>query len=103
MPSSVDSNSNTADMVNHPPHYTRGDIECIEAIKAALGPVGFVSYLRGQVIKYLWRCHLKGHLMQDLKKAEFYLGRLLQELGDPEKTKGVASNDLPTTPLPPNS
>ena len=26
-----------SDSVNHPAHYTDGDIECIDAIKAALG------------------------------------------------------------------
>jgi hypothetical protein len=63
------------DNVNHPPHYNQGGIECIEAIKAALGG-GFVSYLRGNVIKYLWRCEHKGGV-EDLRKAAFYLDRAM--------------------------
>jgi hypothetical protein len=67
----------TVDNVNHPPHYNQGGIECIEAIKAALGD-GFVAYLRGNVIKYLWRCEHKGGI-EDLRKAAFYLDRAIKE------------------------
>lgn len=65
------------DIVNHPPHYTQGSIECIEAIEAALGPAGFQAYCRGQVMKYIWRAPHKGATTQDLKKAAFYLERLI--------------------------
>ena len=68
----------TVDNVNHPPHYNQGGIECIEAIKAALGD-GFVAYLRGNVIKYLWRCEHKGGI-EDLRKAAFYLDRAIKEM-----------------------
>lgn len=67
------------DMVEHPPHYTHGEVECIDAIKSALGNDGFRSYLKGQIIKYLWRADHKGSKVQDLKKAEFYLTRLIEE------------------------
>ena len=68
----------TTDNVNHPPHYNQGAIECIEAIKAALGE-GFVAYLRGNVMKYLWRCdHKRG--VEDLKKAAWYLDRAIKEM-----------------------
>ena len=66
------------DMVNHPPHYNQGGIETIEAIKAALG-YGFNAYLTGNILKYLWRYNHKGGL-QDVKKAQFYLNRLVQEM-----------------------
>jgi hypothetical protein len=68
----------TVDSVNHPAHYNQGGIECIEAIKAAIGD-GFVSYLRGNCIKYLWRCEHKGGI-EDLKKAAFYLDRAIKEM-----------------------
>ena len=72
------SETQTSDNVNHPPHYNQGGIECIEAIKAALGD-GFVAYLRGNVIKYLWRCEHKGGI-EDLRKAAFYLDRAIKEM-----------------------
>jgi hypothetical protein len=66
------------DNVNHPPHYNQGGIECIEAIKAALGD-GFTAYLRGNVLKYLWRCEHKGGT-EDLRKAAWYLDRAIKEM-----------------------
>jgi hypothetical protein len=68
----------TVDNVNHPPHYNQGGIECLEAIKAALVD-GFVAYLRGNVLKYLWRCEHKGGI-EDLKKAAWYLDRAIKEM-----------------------
>ena len=66
----------TSDPVN-PSHYKQGPIECIEAIKAALG-VGFIAYLWGNILKYLWRWPNKNGI-EDLKKARWYLDRLIQE------------------------
>lgn len=65
------------DLVNHPPHYNQGDIECIDAIAAALGPDGFRAYCKGQVIKYLWRADHKGNATQDIAKADWYMQRLV--------------------------
>ena len=64
------------DLINHPPHYTQGSIECIDALRSALGHEGFASYCKGNVLKYLWRSNHKGHT-QDLLKAAFYLQRLI--------------------------
>lgn len=65
-----------ADMVNHPPHYTAGKMECIDAIEAMLTPEEFKGFLKGQVVKYLWRARLKGAEAQDQQKAAWYLARL---------------------------
>jgi hypothetical protein len=67
------------DAVNSPPHYNQSGIECIDAIKAALGPEGFQKYCQGNVIKYLWRYKKKGGI-QDLDKAVWYINRLKSEL-----------------------
>lgn len=66
------------DLVNHPPHYADGGIECIEAIEAQLTAEEYRGYLRGNCAKYLWRCMLKGKPVEDLKKCQWYLERLLQ-------------------------
>jgi hypothetical protein len=68
------------DNVNHPPHYTQTGIECIDAIKAALGADGFHAYCKGQVLKYLWRAEHKGNRIEDLRKAQWYMERLVVEL-----------------------
>lgn len=66
--------STAVDLINHPPHY-QGKVECIDAIESALGPVGFVAYCRGNAMKYTFRAGKKGDVVQDLKKAEWYLRR----------------------------
>tara|TARA_R100001015_G_C4631920_1_gene194854 strand:- start:1095 stop:1337 length:243 start_codon:yes stop_codon:yes gene_type:complete len=69
------------DPVNHPAHYTAdGGIECIDAIEATLTPEEFRGYLRGQVIKYVWRCNYKGKRLEDLEKAEWYLKKYINIL-----------------------
>ncbi len=64
------------DAVNHPPHYTQGAVECIDAIEAALGREGFIAFLRGQVIKYQWRLGHKGDAAEDAAKAHWYSQKL---------------------------
>jgi hypothetical protein len=68
------------DPVNHPAHYTQGAVECIDAIRAALGRDGFIAFLRGQVIKYQWRLGLKGVAAEDAAKANWYGQKLEQVL-----------------------
>jgi hypothetical protein len=67
------------DMVNSPPHYNQSGIECIQAIQAALGP-NFKYYLQGSIMKYLWRFEYKDKPIEDLDKADWYLGRLREEV-----------------------
>ena len=64
------------DQVNHPPHYQRDGIECIQAIEAALTPEEFRGYCKGNVIKYTWREQYKGK-DEDLAKSQWYLNRYL--------------------------
>jgi hypothetical protein len=66
------------DPVNSPDHYRTGDVECIEAIKASMTMNEFLGYLRGNVQKYIWRYREKNGV-EDLRKAEWYLRRLIQE------------------------
>lgn len=77
------------DPVNHPAHYTQGKIECIEAIESALGQEGFRAFLRGQVMKYIWRGPHKTKALEDYKKTAWYLDRLIKSLEtNNEQTKG---------------
>ena len=64
-------------------HYTHSEIECIDAIRAALGTSAFIDYCRGNAMKYLWRCGWKDSIPDDLKKARDYLTFALEELGKP--------------------
>jgi hypothetical protein len=71
------------DPVNHPKHYTSGNIECLDAIKSALGD-NYKYYVQGNLIKYVWRFNHKNGL-QDLQKAQFYLNDLIHTYDDPEQ------------------
>lgn len=68
------------DNINHPLRYTKGDIECIDAIKAAtVGKTGIEAVDVGHVIRYLWRYEEKDGL-ESVKKAEWYVKHLINEL-----------------------
>lgn len=67
-----------ADVVNHPPHYRQGGIECIDAIEAALTPEEFRGHCKANALKYIWREKHKGQ-DESLKKAIWYLNRALGE------------------------
>lgn len=69
------------DTVNHPKHYTHGRYETIDIIadmcnSSDLSPFG--GYLLGNIIKYLSRFKHKNGL-EDLKKARWYLDKLIAE------------------------
>ncbi|MDU4943857.1 MAG: DUF3310 domain-containing protein [Mixta calida] len=68
------------DNVNHPSHYTTGGIECIDAMKASMTSEAFLGYLKGNIQKYLWRYEKKLAPAEDLKKARWYLDRLIAEV-----------------------
>lgn len=72
------------DIVNHPSHYTSSSngIECIDAIEGAVDKYSkpYHAWLVGQVIKYLWRAPLKGTYEVDIRKAKFYLDKLVEKL-----------------------
>jgi len=72
----ADTHMHQFDNVNRPIHYAAGSIECIDAIEAQLSAEEFRGYLKGNIIKYLWREKHKGGT-ESLKKAKWYLNKLL--------------------------
>lgn len=65
------------DMVNSPPHYGQGKIECIDYIRDFLSEDEYIGYLRGNIAKYLHRWRYKNGV-EDLKKAEWYQKELVR-------------------------
>ena len=63
-------------LVKNPHHYTSGNIECIDAIRASMSKEGFSDYCKGNVMKYIWRYKSKNGT-QDLEKAQVYLNWLI--------------------------
>lgn len=65
-----------SDSVNHPPHYTQGTIEVIDAIEGMALP-----YHEGNIVKYVARWRFKGGV-EDLRKARWYLDRLIAKASE---------------------
>ena len=65
--------------VTKPSHYNKAGIEAIDAIKASMSDEQFKGYLKGNVEKYIWRKDYKGNPIEDLKKAKWYLDKLISE------------------------
>lgn len=63
------------DTVNHPAHYKVGGIEVIDFIESKN-----FGYNLGNVIKYVSRADHKGNKLEDLKKAQWYLTREINNL-----------------------
>ena len=64
------------EVVNSPYHYRQSSLECIDAILSATHEMR-EGYLQGNIIKYLWRYRYKNG-MEDLKKAQWYLNKLIE-------------------------
>lgn len=76
------------DNVNHPFHYNRGKVECIDAIESATSClVGLKAVCTANAIKYLWRWNFKGG-KEDLEKAKWYIQKLIDYLGSDNAPKG---------------
>lgn len=65
-----------SDNIN-PSHYTQGEIECIQAIRASMSIDQYRGFLKGNVMKYMWRYDRKNGV-EDLKKAHWYLTELIR-------------------------
>jgi len=69
----------TESNVNHPKHYNQGAIETIDYLESSLTPEELRGAYKFNVIKYVSRERYKGEL-EDLKKAKWYLDRLVENL-----------------------
>ena len=62
------------DNINSLSHYTQGNIEVIVFILDQK-----MNYLQGNVVKYVCRYKHKGKPLEDLKKARWYIDKLIEE------------------------
>ena len=65
------------DNVEKPAHYNQSGIECMQAIEASMSKDQFCGYLKGNIQKYIWRYEDKNKI-EDLKKAQWYLNKLIE-------------------------
>lgn len=66
------------DMINHPAHYTTGNIECIDAMVAAFGKEHVKEYCICNAFKYIWRYKYKNRPIEDIEKAIWYLNKSVE-------------------------
>ena len=69
-------NENTNN-VNHPSHYNKGNIECIDAMISAYGKDTVSDFCICNAFKYIWRYKYKNGI-EDLKKAQWYLNKIVE-------------------------
>lgn len=95
------------DLVNNPPHYNHNPmgVECIKAIEASMTPEEFRGYLKGNIIKYLWRYSYKDGI-KDIKKGQWYISLLSERVSQAELNKeldkvAACTNSLHQSPSAP--
>lgn len=71
----------TYDKVNHPMHYiSESGLETIDVIKAFTKDLnGYEAVATGNILKYICRWKNKNGI-EDLKKAQWYLNNLIEEI-----------------------
>ena len=72
--------STETDFINSPPHYTNGQIECIDYIQDALTEEEYRGYLRGCMIKYQHRLMHKDSPKKNAEKMRWYNDKLIEVL-----------------------
>lgn len=73
--------SNEPDMIQKPPHYNKFTFQPIDIIAEVTNYYeGSTAFHIGTVLKYLCRAPFKGKLLEDLKKANYYLIRAIEEM-----------------------
>lgn len=88
-----------SDSVRHPKHYELeglNGIESIDIIRSVLGKMGFEQFCRGNELKYLIRANKKNGL-EDLRKAQVYLGWEIENREKRESEMSALSDDARTT------
>ena len=63
------------EMINHPSHYNQGKFEAIDVIEDWK-----LNFNLGNTVKYISRAGHKDNIIQDLKKASWYLNREIERL-----------------------
>lgn len=84
-----------SDPINHPPHYG-GESNIYEAIKV-IDAWGLESSFRlANAVKYIARARHKGHLIEDIRKAIWYLQDYVKVMGDGGQDELITESDTPS-------
>ena len=61
--------------VNHPSHYNRAKLECIDIMEDVFGIDETRAFCKLNAFKYIVRAELKGNEVEDIDKALWYLNK----------------------------
>jgi len=62
----------------NPDHYKISDgVQCIDFIEASMTKDEFRGYLRGNILKYIFRCYKKNGI-EDIRKSEWFIKKLIE-------------------------
>ena len=84
----------TIDMVNNPPHYTRGGLETIDILEAKSTPEEFKGHLKLTAMTYITRAGHKDSELQDAKKTQWYVNRWVKTIEKETVRLDTESDDL---------
>jgi hypothetical protein len=82
------------DMINHPPHYTKGNMETIDIMEAKSTPEEFKGHLKLTAMKYLTRAGHKESELQDAKKTQWYVNRWVKTIEKETVRVDTETDDL---------
>lgn len=83
---------NQKEMVNHPKHYCKGNIECIDAMIDVFGAEAVKSWCAITAFKYIWRLGEKDDVIQEASKCIWYLNKFIEL---EKKNRETATKELP--------
>ena len=72
--------------IEHPRHYTQGEVECIDAMVSAFGEEAVRDYCRLNAFKYVWRAKEKDSVESNTRKAIWFLRMSVGD--DPRQERG---------------
>ena len=72
---SINPNPVPVDLVNHPPHYTHGGMECIDEMILIFGRDTVMNFCLCNAWKYRKRAPFKGTPEQDMDKSDWYINK----------------------------
>ena len=64
--------------INHPPHYTYREHECIEEMISVFGAHAVIDFCKCNAWKYRYRAGSKGNYDEDMKKSDWYISKMME-------------------------
>ncbi len=84
----LESKNTLRDNVNHPKHYSQGNIECIDAMVSAYGIETVIHFCMCNAFKYQWRFNAKNG-KEDIEKCQWYQNKMLELKAENKKNLNI--------------